>query len=93
MLKSDIRSFYESINHQSLIEEIDKLVPDQHFRLLIYKSLPRIETSGGLFFEKTHGIALSSPLSPLLAAIALLPLDIAFSSRHSKFFYRRFMDG
>lgn len=92
ILKSDIRSFYESIDHQRLIEEIDKLVPDQHFRHLVYKSLPRTETRGGLFFDKDKGIALSSPLSPLLAAIALVPLDIAFNVNKPNFFYRRFMD-
>lgn len=92
MLKSDIHSFYESIDHLSLIAEIDKLIPDKHFRELIYKSLPRVETQGGLFFDKTRGIALASPLSPLLAAITLIQLDIAFSNHKIKFFYRRFMD-
>lgn len=91
-LKSDIRGYYASIDHACLMKEIKKLIPDQHVITLIDKSLQRIETRGGLFYDRSDvGIALASPLSPLLAAIALIPLDEAFAN-NPQVFYRRFMD-
>ncbi len=92
MLKSDIRGYYASINQDILLSEMRKLIPDTQLLKLIGKSLKRIETFGGIFFEyKSTSVSLSSPLSPLLAAIALKPLDDAFSSK-AHLYYRRFMD-
>ena len=59
---------------------------------LIMKALHRIETHGGNFYDfPFKGIPKRSPLSPLLAAIALLPLDQAMESG-SDVFYARFVD-
>ncbi len=50
-----------------------------------------MEIFGGIFYSfDEEGLAHSSPLSPLLGAVALYQLDMAM--KHSKIFYVRFMD-
>lgn len=59
---------------------------------LIYKACCRTETRGGLFYEyNTKSIPKGSPLSPILGAIALIPLDQAME-KMSGVFYVWFMD-
>ena len=59
---------------------------------LLYKALHRTETRGGNFYDfEQKGIPKGSPLSPLLGAIALIPLDKAMG-QIQQIFYARFMD-
>ena len=59
---------------------------------LIHKALRRTETRGGLFYEyHEKGLSMRSPLSPLLGAIALIPLDKAMGQVKG-IFYARYMD-
>jgi hypothetical protein len=59
---------------------------------LLRKALRRTETRGGLFYDfDAKGIPKGSPLSPLLGAIALIPLDKAIG-RIKDVFYARYMD-
>ena len=90
--RSDIKSYYESIRFDTLIKIIERYVKDPLLLQLIMKALNRIETFGGNFYEYPFkGIPLRSPLSPLLAAIALLPLDQAMEA-NPHIFYARFVD-
>ena len=59
---------------------------------LLRKALRRTETRGGLFYDfDEKGIPKGSSLSPLLGAIALIPLDKAIGQLKG-IFYARFMD-
>jgi len=59
---------------------------------LTRKACQRTETHGGFFFEyNDKGIPMGSPLSPLLGAIALIPLDLEMQ-KIKDVFYGRFMD-
>jgi RNA-directed DNA polymerase len=90
--RSDIKSYYESIRYDTLIRIIETYVKDPILRQLIMKALNRIETYGGNFYEYPFkGIPKRSPLSPLLSAIALLPLDQAMEA-NPHIFYARFVD-
>jgi RNA-directed DNA polymerase len=92
VFRSDIKSYYESIRFEALMDILNTYINDQTLLKLLYKAFHRIETRGGLFYEyNTHGLPMGSPLSPLLGAIALLPLDLAMRNM-PHIFYARFMD-
>ena len=59
---------------------------------LLGKALYRTETFGGHYHTyDTRGIPMGSPLSPLIGALALTPLDHAME-KMPHVFYRRYMD-
>lgn len=75
-----------------LMKIIETYVTHPILLTLLYKALHRTETRGGHFYDYEHmGIPKGSPLSPILGAIALIPLDLAMGQiRHV--FYARIMD-
>ena len=92
VLRSDIKGFYESVNFNILIDIIETYVNHPILVKLTLKACQRTETYGGFFFEYTEkSIPMGSPLSPLLGAIALIPLDLAMKKVQGVF-YARFMD-
>ena len=59
---------------------------------LIRKALRRTETRGGIFYDYNEkGLPMGSPLSPILGAVALIPLDQAMG-QNKETHYSRFMD-
>ena len=71
---------------------IDQHVKSPILTQLIHKAIYRTETFGGNFYDyHQKGIAKSCPLSPLLSAIALMPLDLAMEN-NKNIFYIRFVD-
>ena len=92
VLRSDVKNFYESVNFNILISIIETYVKHPILIKLIIKACRRTETYGGNFYEFFEkGIPMGSPLSPLLGAIALIPLDLAMK-KFQGVFYARFMD-
>lgn len=90
--RSDITQYYESIDFENLMAVIDRYVKHPVLTQLIVKALKRTETFGGNFYHYDQkGIPKRSPLSPLLSAIALLPLDQAMENING-IFYIRFAD-
>ena len=69
---------------------LQALIPDERVVSLIASSLTRVETYGGEYYDITCGISKGSPLSPLLGAIALKPLDDAMEKLDV--FYCRYVD-
>ncbi len=62
----------------SYMEIIESYIDHPILLNLIGKALFRTETRGGLFYDfDEKGIPMGSPLSPLLGAIALIPMDNA----------------
>jgi RNA-directed DNA polymerase len=72
VFKTDIKSYYQSINHNMLIKEIDKLIPDKQVVNLIENSVRRTNVYGEVYWDCKKGIMQGSSLSPLLGAVALL---------------------
>jgi hypothetical protein len=66
ILKSDVYHYYESIDHQILLFELKKQV-----------TCERVEIRDGLYVTLKQGIPKGCPLSPLIAALYLKPLDDA----------------
>jgi RNA-directed DNA polymerase len=92
VMRSDIKSYYDSVRFDVLMEIIERYVKHPVLLRLINKACRRTETRGGNFYEyDKQGLPMGSPLSPLLGAIALIPLDSAMGEI-SGVFYARFMD-
>jgi hypothetical protein len=90
VFRSDVDSYYASIDHDTLLDLCSEFVTDPIVLNLIVQSMKRTETMGGLFWEFNVGIPMGSPLSPILSAVALLPLDRALT--RAGCFYARYVD-
>ena len=92
VLRADIKGYYESIRFDVLKTIISTYVKHPILLILIEKALYRTEIHGGVYYDYHHkGIPKGSPLSPILGAIALMPLDQAMG-QNQNIFYARFMD-
>ncbi|HID99338.1 MAG TPA: hypothetical protein EYP59_03505 [Thiotrichaceae bacterium] len=63
---------------------------EQYLLRLCWQYLKRTVYDGGNYYDIERGISLGCPLSPLMAALYLQPLDEAFEG--PSWFYARFMD-
>lgn len=92
VFRTDIKGYYESINFESLTAIIETYVSHPALLTLIRRALRRTETRGGIFYDYDEkGLPMGSPLSPILGAIALIPLDHAMD-KNNEVRYLRFMD-
>jgi RNA-directed DNA polymerase len=66
VFKTDIKSYYQSIKHNMLINELDKLIPDKQTVNLIENSVKRTNVYGEVYWDCKKGIMQGSSLSPLL---------------------------
>lgn len=89
-MKSDVKSYYASIDHKLLRDILAEYVDDDAVLHLVWQYLNRTVTFGENYREIRRGISLGCPLSPLMAALFLKPLDDAM--KESDVFYIRFMD-
>ncbi len=90
VLRTDVRSYYASIDHQYLIERLSRVIQDRRVLNLIEQYLRRTSEQGGLFWESERGIPLGSLLSPIIGAFFLAELDQRLE--RTGLFYVRFMD-
>ncbi len=74
VLKTDVQPYYASIDHHLLLDRLARYIKDRAVLNLIVQYLRRVAERGGLYWEHTRGIALGSPLSPILGAFFLLVL-------------------
>ena len=88
--KTDVKSFYESIDQYLLYELICKQISDKDLRYYLWQVIHRTVESGGNYRDITHGIARGSPVSPILGALYLKELDDSFDKEG--LFYLRYMD-
>src|SRR3990167_11260349 len=92
VMRSDIKSYYQSIRFDVLMGIVEPYVSNPVLLTLLYKALHRTEKRGGHFYDYDQmGIPKGSLLSPLLGAIALMPLDKAIG-QIKDVFYARIMD-
>ncbi|CAN2040681.1 RNA-directed DNA polymerase [Candidatus Magnetomoraceae bacterium gMMP-15] len=90
VMKSDVRGYYASIDHHILYGLLEKYVPDTYVLRLLWQYMQRTVCYGGLYREVKQGISLGCPLSPLMGALYLKPLDDIMAG--TDVFYARFMD-
>lgn len=90
IFRSDVKSYYDNIDHAILLRQLDQLVSEREVMRLLTQVIGRTIEWGGTFREVRRGIGRGSPLSPLLAAIYLKPLDDAVDQ--AGIAYVRYMD-
>lgn len=90
VLRVDIKSFYASIPHFKLLQDIKKYYHDEKVLTMLENIITNpIDTPRG-YKNPTCGIALRGPLSQFFSGIYLKPLDDAFLNTSA--FYFRFQD-
>lgn len=77
VVDADIESFFDEIDHVVLMEEVEKLVPDEDILSLIRQWIACEIMEGGVITQFSEGIPQGSPLSPLLSNLYLDHLDEA----------------
>ena len=90
VLRTDVKSYYASIDHFILLDQLAEYVKDRHVLNLLGQYLRRSSERGGHFFDYERGISLGCPLSPLIGAFFLNDMDRRMT--RSGLFYVRFMD-
>ena len=90
VFRTDVKSFYASIDHLTVYEQLCERIVDKGLRRLLWQYLRRTVEHGGLFRDVEKGISLGCPLSPLIGAICLMPVDELLTD--GNLFYVRFMD-
>ncbi len=73
-----------------LFESLHEYITDRHVLSLLWQYLKRTVCYGENYRDVSKGISLGCPLSPLMAALFLKPLDDAMQD--VGLFYVRFMD-
>ena len=90
VLRTDVKSYYASIDHLRLLDQLAVRIKDRRVLNLIGQYLRRTSERGGSFWVYEKGISLGCPLSPLIGGFFLNALDA--SAAKLRLFYVRFMD-
>ena len=90
VFRTDGKSYYASIDHETLLAMLDRLVPDCRVLGLLRQYVRRTIYDGGLYEDVARGISLGCPLSPLIGALYLHRLDERMAA--TGLAYARFMD-
>lgn len=77
----DLKSFFDEINHDRLMQRLSKGVGDKRLLRLIRKYLRAGMMKGGVESQRTSGTPQGGPLSPLLSNIVLDELDKELEKR------------
>jgi RNA-directed DNA polymerase len=91
VMKTDVKRYYESIDHTILLRQLDKDIADPFIWRLLVQFVKRSVERGGTFKSITCGISRGCPLSPVIAAYYLKGLDEQMEG-DTRYFYRRYMD-
>ena len=79
--KTDVKSFYESIDQYCLMEQINDVVSDNDLRRYLYQVIHRCVEYGGLYKDIDKGISSGCSLSPIFGALYLKALDDHFTDK------------
>ncbi len=90
VLRTDVKSYYASIDHVLLLDRLAVHVRDRTVLNLLARYMRRTAERGGWFWDYERGISLGCPLSPLMGAFFLHELDQRMD--RTRLFYVRFMD-
>jgi len=80
VLRTDVKSYYASIDHLMLLDQLAVHVTDRRVLNLLGQYLRRTSERGGSFWDYAKGISLGCSLSPLIGAFFLDALDAAAAS-------------
>lgn len=91
VMKTDVRHYYESIDHAVLLEQLDSDIADPFIWRLLVQFIKRTVEYGGNFKSIKRGISRGCSLSPVIAAYYLKTLDEKMGANR-QYFYVRYMD-
>lgn len=75
VFRTDVKGYYASINHDILFNLVSRYVRDAVVLDLVGQYLKRFVSDGGEYTDIEQRISLGCPLSPLMGALYLKPLD------------------
>jgi len=81
----DLKSFFDEVNHDLLIQRMEAYVTDRRVLRLIRKYLRAGVLEDGVLVPTNKGVPQGGPLSPLLSNIYLNPLDKELEKRGLSF--------
>lgn len=81
----DLEKFFDRVNHDVLMDRLEKRVPDRRVLALIRRYLMAGIMDGGITMERYEGTPQGGPLSPLLANVLLDEVDRALEERGHAF--------
>jgi group II intron reverse transcriptase/maturase len=81
VVDADIDAFFDTVDHDLLMEKVGRYIPDEDIRRLIVHWIKADIWDGKSLSVMTRGIPQGSPISPLLANLFLDELDEAFLQR------------
>jgi RNA-directed DNA polymerase len=81
----DLEKFFDRVNHDKLMSEVEKRVGDRRVTRLIRRYLEAGVMEGGSLSETIEGTPQGGPLSPLLANLLLDELDRELEKRGHRF--------
>jgi hypothetical protein len=90
VFRTDVLRYYASIDHDLLFAQLKQLIPDTGVLNLLWQYMRRVVYDGGHYQDVQRGIPMGCPLSPLMGAIYLKPLDDRMAQAGAC--YVRFMD-
>jgi RNA-directed DNA polymerase len=90
VFRSDVKHYYASMDHAVLLRLVSGLVSDTNVLALIDGYLHHLVDEDGVLSLVEKGISYGCPLSPLMGAIYLKPLDDALARQDV--FYVRYVD-
>lgn len=85
MVDCDIKSYFDTINHQKLMEYLEKFIQDKVILKLIWKFLKSGIFENGLTKSMESGAPQRGVLSPILSNVYLNELDKELEKRGHKF--------
>lgn len=78
LIRADIKSFYKSIPHYKLVQDIKKYYDDPKLQAMLENIITNLIDTPRGYKNTGTGIALRGPLSQFFSGIYLKPLDDAF---------------
>ena len=90
VFRSDVKNYYATIDHEVLFAQLKRHIVDARLLDLLWHYLRRTIYDGGRYEDVKQGISLGCPLSPLMGALYLKPLDERMA--RTGLSYARFMD-